>query len=64
MDQSAGYRSLQYSSTHPLQILTYPFQRRDPGVEPGELLLDGGDNPTLLCDRWDWNGKVSQILLR
>ena len=41
-----------------------PLQRRDSGIEPGELLLDGSDDPFLLCNRWEWNGEISQILLR
>ena len=57
----AGDRGLKHRQPHPSQGLVSPLERGGASVEPGEPLLDGGDDPLLLCKRWNRNGGLEQV---
>jgi hypothetical protein len=41
-----------------------PLKRSYTNVKPGELLLDGSDDPLLLCSRSDWDSKLPEPIVR
>ena len=49
-------------NAHVLEVLPCPLQCRDSRVEPGELLLDGVDNPPLFIQRSNRNRKGVELV--
>ena len=55
------YCRLQHSGAHSLEVLPYPFQCRDSGIETRELLLDGSDDPPLFPQGRQGNAYASNL---
>src|SRR5437868_2695822 len=59
--KTASYRRFQYSGAHPLEVMSHPFQCCDTGVETGELLFDGSDDPLLLGSGGEWDLHITYL---